>query len=170
MVYLAENWVSEYKKRGTYSVVETSTSEPDGELLRIIGYTPPEEFIFAPLRPEETGWCIGKSSPCWTGTENIINLVKGYEPTVEVKDLNKYPLFNESEISIVDGKMVINSLLTTYYAGISDDSDPLKRIIVSPNLDYEISFFVQVSTNLTPLTFSLKGYSENGLNVNMLVS
>ena len=167
--YLFNNWILEFRKRGTYNIISKKVDNDiiDGELLRLIGYEESEEFIFAPLRPDETGWCVGKSSPCWKGTENMINLIKGYEFSKEVKDLTNYPLLNSGNISLDDDKVLINSLSTGASAGISDDSDVNKRIIVSPNLDYEISFFVEVSSTSTPLTFSIKGFNKEGNIVNL---
>lgn len=168
VLFLFNNWVFEFEKRGTYRIIETKIEDGNiqGEFLRLIGYKDPEEMIFAHLKPSELGWCVGVSSPMYQGTEKIINLIKGYEFTEGVFDLSKYPLLNSSEISLSDDKMLINSLVATDSAGIFDDGVESKRIIVNPLLSYEISFFVEVSSVNTPLTFSLKGYDVSGNNVN----
>ena len=78
ILYIYLNYVEEYKKRGTYRIAERKSSieEVDGELIRITGSQEFEEFIFCLFQNFETGWCIGKSSPTWKGTENILNLNK----------------------------------------------------------------------------------------------
>lgn len=167
LIYIFNNWVNEYKKRGTYQILDKKADgkDVDGELLRLIGYSDPEEFVLAHLKPSETGWCIGKSSPMWNGTEKKINIIKGFEFTKEVENLTKYPLINESEISLIDGKIHINTLSPSHMSGIGD-IDGSKKITVSPYLDYEISFFVKTSNPITPITFSLKGYDSQENNVN----
>lgn len=94
LVYLYSNLIEEYKKRGTFQVIDRG--EVDGELLRLIGNNINDEFIFATLQNFETGWCLGKSSPTWKGTENILNLIK-FNSVVA-----------ESEVGTID-KIVISS-------------------------------------------------------------
>ena len=78
ILYLFGNYVDEYKKRGTYRIIERkSNGAPiDGELIRLTGSQDYEEFIFGLFQNFEIGWCIGKSSPTWNATENITNLIK----------------------------------------------------------------------------------------------
>lgn len=145
LVYLLQNTAAEYRKRGTNKIIVRSsdTEEVDGELLRAINFTFPEEFIFALTERQDFGWCIGESSPTWNQTQSIINLIKGYEFTEEVVDLNKYPTIGGGNITVVtdSGKQVIRINTYSDETGIGmnliDDS---KLIVVHPSLDYEISF------------------------------
>jgi hypothetical protein len=97
----------------------------------MIDFISPEEFIFALLKSEETGWCIGKSSPCWNNTENMVNVIKGYEYTKEVKSLSKYPLLNSSFISIDGDDMKITSVSNGSSSGIDYNADATKKIITN---------------------------------------
>lgn len=102
-VDLAENLPTEFAKRGTrlvYKRAGTGANDLDGELLRLICYDTLDEFIFALTRRGETGWCIGHSSPCYTGTNEVMNLDKSYEFTEDVYDLSKYPLVNPNGVSL----------------------------------------------------------------------
>lgn len=78
ILYLFGNYVDEYKKRGTYRIIDRKGdgSGIDGELIRITGSQIYEEFIFGLFQNFETGWCVGKSSPTWKGTENTLNLIR----------------------------------------------------------------------------------------------
>lgn len=166
-ILLFNNYIEEFRSKGTFSIVNKKSDgyTTDGEFLRLIGFEDPEEFIFALLQNFETGWCIGKSSPVWNGSENTINTIKGYEYTKDVIDLDLYPLLNASNISIVGSNMEISNVSIGNKSGIYQDGDNTKRITVSPDLDYEISFFAKISNLNTPISFSLKGYDAEGGNV-----
>lgn len=161
------DYLTQFKQRGTSEVVNKATpTNIDGELLRLLRYSDPEEFIMALLRPKETGWCIGTSSPTWSGTENMINLIKGYEFSDDVLDLSKYPLTNTSHILFEDGAIKITGVPAGEVAGISYLEDSSKPIVVSTNQDYEISFWVKTSSLDNNLIFAIKGYDANMLNIN----
>jgi len=63
-------------------------------------------FIFGLIESHSTGWCLGKSSPTWSNTEFMTNLIKGYEFTEDVVDLNKY---------ILKTVLLCYSLMELYY-------------------------------------------------------
>jgi len=168
-IYIFNNLIDQFRLRGTSSIINKKSDgfTIDGEFLRLIWFNAPEEFIFALLRSDEVGWCISKSSPMWNGTENMINLIKGYEFTKEVIDLTKYPLINSGLISISGDDMVVDNIPASETGGIYQDGDDSKKIIISPDLDYEISFFVKVDNLSTPITFELKGYDNVGGHINL---
>ena len=76
--YLFNNWIQEFYKRGTYQIVDTGGTI-EGELRRLVGYSKPNEFIFAVLAPQNVGWCLGWSSPTWYGTETVNAVSKGWD-------------------------------------------------------------------------------------------
>lgn len=166
IVSLFNDYIQQFRDRGTDQIVTQGTV--NGEFLRMIDFVSPEEFVFALLKNSETGWCVGKSSPCWNNTENIINIIKGYEFTKEVVDLSKYPLHNSSYVSIVGNDMNISNVPNTQYAGIDFDSDNTKKIVVNKNLDYEISFFCKLTSSNTPITFGVRSYDANGNELTLL--
>lgn len=157
-------YIDEYIKRGTRSILDrvSSGAEIDGELIRLIRSESFEEFIFAMFRASESGWCIGKSSPLWKGTENIINLIKGYEFTEEVVDLAKYPLLQSEFISIIDNKMVIDSVNVATLSGIGGTA---KKIIIDAEQDYEISFRVSQTIKETNLVFGARVWNRDGVEL-----
>lgn len=99
MKYLFYNYLEEYSKRGRLDII-SKEGEILGELLRLIRYNSLDEFIFALLRPEATGWAMGHSSPTCDRTNTVMNVSKAYEYTKGVEDLNNYPLLIPESISI----------------------------------------------------------------------
>lgn len=91
MEYLFNNYLEEYAKRGKLDIVGMS-GDILGEFLRLIRYSDKDEFIFALLQPENTGWCLGWSSPTWEKTQLVANVTKAYEFTKDIVDISKYPL------------------------------------------------------------------------------
>lgn len=166
LVELFNDYMQQFTDRGTNQIVEIGTV--NGEFLRMIEFVFPEEFILAQLQNFEIGWCVGKSSPCWNNTENIVNIIKGYEYTDGVMDLSKYPLVNSAKVSIVGTDMSIQNVANANFAGVDFDSDNAKKIVVNKNLDYEISFFCKLDVANTPLTFGVRSYDANGNEISLL--
>lgn len=166
MQYLFDNYVKEYRKRGTLDIVNKEGTIL-GELLRLIRYKSEEEFIFALLMSRDTGWTMGYSSPTWNRTDTVLNVTKGYETTTNVTDLNAYPLVNPTGVVIVDDvdndgnpikamTFVGNSLV-----GISSAEDKSKLLPVSENMTYQISFKVKTSSvNNQNLKFGVEVYGK----------
>lgn len=165
MEYLFYNYLEEYSKRGRLDII-SKEGEILGELLRLIRYNSLDEFIFALLRPEATGWAMGHSSPTCDRTNTVMNVSKAYEYTKGVEDLNNYPLLIPESISITqdengnDGE-IFNAM--TFFGnqavGIDGRVDLDKLIIIDPNLSYEISLQVKVSaTDNENLKFGVAGY------------
>lgn len=166
MQYLFDNYVKEYRKRGTLDIVNKEGTIL-GELLRLIRYKSEEEFIFALLMSRDTGWTMGYSSPTWNRTDTVLNVTKGYETTTNVTDLNAYPLVNPTGVVIVDDvdndgnpikamTFVGNSLV-----GISSAEDKSKLLPVSENMTYQISFKAKTSSvNNQNLKFGVEVYGK----------
>lgn len=166
MQYLFDNYVKEYRKRGTLDIVNEEGTIL-GELLRLIRYKSEEEFIFALLMSRDTGWAMGYSSPTWNRTDTVLNVTKGYETTTNVTDLNAYPLVNPTGVVIVDDvdndgnpikamTFVGNSLV-----GISSAEDKSKLLPVSENMTYQISFKAKTSfVNNQNLKFGVEVYGK----------
>lgn len=166
MQYLFDNYVKEYRKRGTLDIVNKEGTIL-GELLRLIRYKSEEEFIFALLMSRDTGWTMGYSSPTWNRTDTVLNVTKGYETTTNVTDLNAYPLVNPTGVVIVDDvdndgnpikamTFVGNSLV-----GISSAEDKSKLLPVSENMTYQISFKAKTSfVNNQNLKFGVEVYGK----------
>ena len=166
MKYLFNNYVKEYRKRGTLDIVNKEGAIL-GELLRLIRYKTEDEFIFALLMSRDTGWTMGHSSPTWNRTDTVLNVTKGYETTESVKDLNAYPLVNPTGVVIVDDidnngtPIQAMTFVGNVLVGISSEIDKTKLLPVSENLSYQISFKVKTSsTSNQNLKFGVEVFNE----------
>lgn len=165
MSYLYQNYIDEYKKRGTLSILDQKEKGKsiDGELIRLLDHRVTEELVFALFQNFESGWCLSKSSPTWRGTEFIKNIRKGYEYQNEVLNLLKYPLVNSSFISIVDSKMRISNTLTSgLESGIKFQiGNEAFKLTVDSREDYEISFFIKQSSLQAGIRFGCSFWDVN---------
>jgi hypothetical protein len=169
LVYIYNHYVDEYKKRGTMDIVsKKATSGIDGELLRLISYSEADDFMFALLQNFESGWCIGKSSPMWNNTENVLNLIKGYE-FGDVESSSAYPWINDTYIAIDKTSdphyITIENVPADTASGIDDSGDESFRILIDPSQDYEISFRVKKSALDSILSFGVRCFDVNGNEV-----
>ena len=163
LVYLFENFPDEFKKRGTLDIVEylNDTTIPDGELLRLINYTYPDEFIFALLESSVTGWCIGHSSPTLNTTRDSINMIKGYEKCEGFEDLSVYPTQGDVVLFPKDG-VDRNAIVAYVDPGFAENGiyvTPLDSstwgggINIDSSLCYEIVLRVEQGDNTDTLNF-----------------
>lgn len=166
MKYLFNNYVKEYRKRGTLDIVNKEGTIL-GELLRLIRYKTEDEFIFALLMSRDTGWTMGHSSPTWNRTDTVLNVTKGYETTESVKDLNAYPLVNPTGVVIADdidndgNPIQAMTFVGNVLVGISSEIDKTKLLPISENLTYQISFKAKVSsTSNQNLKFGVEVFNE----------
>lgn len=166
MQYLFDNYVKEYRKRGTIDIVNKEGTIL-GELLRLIRYKTEEEFIFALLMARDTGWTMGYSSPTWNRTDTVLNVTKGYETTESITDLNAYPLVNPTGVVVVsdidnDGNPIqAMTFVGNSLVGISSAEDKSKLLPVSENMTYQISFKVKTSSvNNQNLKFGVEVYGK----------
>lgn len=160
ILYIYENHIQEYRNRGTINILNRKSSEADvdGELVRLLNVGEFEELQFALFNNYDTGWCVGKSSPGWKYSENIIGLNKSYERTNKVLDLSKYPLVGSGSITLSNDKMKLSA--ASGECGIKYGSDESFKILVSQDLDYEISF--RVNSAGAPLNFGVKSWGSTG--------
>lgn len=167
MQYLFDNYVKEYRKRGTIDIVNKEGTIL-GELLRLIRYKTEEEFIFALLMARDTGWTMGYSSPTWNRTDTVLNVTKGYETTTNITDLNAYPLVNPTGVVVVsdidnDGNPIqAMTFVGNSLVGISSAEDKSKLLPVSENLTYQLSFKVKSSSvNNQNLKFGVEVFNKD---------
>jgi hypothetical protein len=191
LYYVYSNYISEIQKRGTSDIYRQSATI-DGELLRLLNNLVTDECLFAFTNRGELGWCIGESSPLYTGADNIVNLIKGYEFTEDIISLTPYPLINDSYITLVGGKIQITGVPVdeiagvgfstiestggdgyTYYGGgigvdlIYPDQLSEDAIVIDPTLDYEISFKVEKSNaSILDLSFGVSLFDKDAVEVN----
>lgn len=172
MKFLFNNYVNEYRKRGRVDIV-SKEGVILGELLRLLRYKSIDEFIFALLLPRDTGWTLGYSSPTWNRTDTVMNMNKGYESTIDVQDLSKYPLINPTGV-ILQGDLTNEGLpiqtmtfVGNEITGISSEIDKDNLIIIDEDLPYQISMKIKNTgslanaININPnLTFGVQIYDH----------
>lgn len=177
MEYLFYNYLEEYNKRGRLDIIGKE-GEILGELLRLIRYNSLDEFIFALLQPQNTGWVMGHSSPSWRRTNTIVNVTKAYEFTEDIVDLTKYPLLRSANVSLTNDRDIDNRLVKVMtFSGVqtvgiqSDPIDISKHVLIDPNISYEISMKIKISgLQNQNLKFGAIGYDSdhNPLNFSVL--
>jgi hypothetical protein len=173
--YLFENYQKEFEKRGTSAIAQKGTfNEVEGELLRLIDYSLTDEFIFALIEDKYLGWCLGFSSPTWTSTKGATNVVKAYEPTKDVVNLALYPKIQPTYLSIDTDSdlsvLKISGHQSTGLTKIGIGTDTNFKVIVSPTIDYEISFKIKkltaapISLNFGVLALDIDGLPTTVVN------
>jgi hypothetical protein len=124
---------------------------------------------------DEYGWVVDGSSPLYRHTLYTNALIKLYELTEDVVDLNNYPLLQSGFISIVtDGTketMNINQagIADGSYAGIGvgSISDTVSAalldevVAISPVADYELTFWIKTTDEDIGFSTGFKGFDNN---------
>lgn len=162
LTFLKETLFNEFRRRGTESSFLKSdelNEISNGEVLRMICYENCDEFILDNTKPEQIGWNLGNSSPLNRHLYNHNSTNKNYEKfTKSIIDLDKYPLIDESNCSIeIDGDESYLKVVSSGGIG-SETFVEEKAIIVDPNLDYEISFLISVSSVNDAITFKVSSF------------
>jgi len=171
LVYLMGSFLDEVRKRGTYEIVKKkSDGRPvDGELLRLICYDENcDEFIFHNPKEQYVGWKLGFCSPLYMGNMGQEELIKAYELTRDVQDLDNYPLFNSAYVSLEEDDLG-NTKSQKDVIGIDFDLaqiDEFVSISVSedgaPAVDIQITY----TGNPTSDLLSLKSaFNSSGLSI-----
>ena len=167
MEYMFNNYIEEFQKRGKRDIL-SKEGILLGELLRLIRYNETDEFVFAELQPENTGWCLGYSSPTWDRTEKVNSVYKAYEYQEGVQSLDNYPLLRGVNANIIsdennpeDGIFNAMTFYGTQVTGIDGREDLNKLIVVDSNLTYNISFQLKVSSlENQNIKFGVVGYTD----------
>lgn len=173
LLYIIANTLREFSRRGTIESHRPSTSpstNPHGELLRMICW---DELTFFKLglgRPHKNSWNLDNSGPLHRGCTGRYDLNIGYEYTESVIDLSKYPLINDQYISLGQyrGKnsLHIEGVPFTDISGVGlNDAD--KRITIDPRLNYEITFYVAQDITLENITFGCRAFDNTGTEIQL---
>lgn len=185
LVYIMEHYYEEIRHRGTSQIykregdpIKAGTKPIDGELLRLFCVGGDGELIFNLVKDEFLGWNLGNSSPMYRGLTHQIAVNKAWEMTRDVLDLTKYPLLedtfitNAMEVPSDIYPMFISEVSANTDSGISPSQLPLqgvditKAIRVTPNLSYEITFWVKQLQADSNFTFGVLGFDSGNNPVN----
>lgn len=167
--YISEHLFDEIRKRGTKQVFlkkgeilnDGSAIPVAGEIIRMTCTDECDEFLWVLSDETTAGWNLGNSSPIYRGNFKERGLIKGYEITDDFVDLSKYRQIHQTSQGIspdlIDGTkkcLFITSSSTPSGFGVSHlpTTDYSKGIIVSPYIDYEITFDIAVSGNQNNLS------------------
>lgn len=152
------SWKNDFLNRGTLKIAEKSEKGINGELRRLVGYGEPMEFLFAPLQPKNLGWCVGWSSPTWTGTERVEAVGRRY-------GFEQYPSVGDVSVVTIDGKRAYQLGTVVGLNGIcavtKDDA-----FEVYSGLDYEVTVKIKVLTDgEQALSFGVVAFDEGGQKI-----
>lgn len=149
---------------------QRGTQEADTEIKRLLCTGDCDEFIFALMRRFEAGaFTVDRSSPLYKGNIGIQQMNKMVEKTESVSSLQNFHLVGTTNIltntkndgTPVDSINIVTALSTT---GIKQNGGKSGfKMVVDPNLNYEISFFVKmpvVTGNI--LSFGVDGWDCEG--------
>jgi len=180
-----------FQPKGT---VTPSGSKPvDGEFLRLLEYNVLDELIVNLNKNEHIGWNIGNSSPLYKGLEGRLNVNKYYCDYIdELNSVTELSIQTSSLpfVSIVHDPRIIDqpslSMSESYSHSNSQSVQSFdrvikihapahgnlqglgkggKRIVINPNIDYEITFFVRspkLTSTKPAITFGVDCFDKNG--------
>lgn len=123
-----ENYINEFRKRGTVRVFEKGVPY-NGEFLRLIDYREGDGYLITYLAPQDTGWCQGTSSPCWNRTTLTQSINKGWENTREVEDLSNYPHSTGCEIGSINIPSLVDGISSLHISS----GEPVFRVGYAPS-------------------------------------
>ncbi len=136
------------------------------EVNRLINYSEGGIFISALLEDWRRGWNINNSSPLYRGLCGTLNTSIGFESVYGVKELDKYPIPQESEpfckITYIGYFQVIHIDSPPIYHGIS--ASKTHALPIDPRITWEVEAIVQsVGLNNDPsfLRFGCKMYNSD---------
>jgi hypothetical protein len=156
-------------------VLPTHVAKPiDGEYLRFIGYNIMDEFLYNLNQNKHIGWNIGNSSPLYKGLEGRLNLNKYYCDFFKYSTLAQLSITSaslpyisriEDPLNPDEGDSISWSESISESGSFSESGDevvieikapPLngvvglggggRKIVVNPNLDYEVTFFIRADS------------------------
>jgi len=173
LLNILNGYYNEIRKRGTIEIIKTQAdgNVVDGELLRLIEVEECDEFLFSLTKQNEIGWWIDSASPNYRGIIPQKYINKSYEDSVAVEDINLYPILGTvvvvddggTDVLAIDGSLngTLNGIGANYKNLNVEDVDFNKVIIVSPNVDYRLSFEVKQIDVQDNLTFGVLCFDIN---------
>lgn len=161
LFYIVQNLYDQMRKRGTAMTFKKKgeelkdgfINEVDGEWLRLVCKRHYDEFLLEVIPKENSGFCLGSSSPMYNGTYFSKQLNKTEENTSDFVDLSKYSVMGEVSIAEnVDGLNCLNIRRHNSGLGFDFNSPPFELeskelITIDENIDYEFTFNFKRITN-----------------------
>ncbi len=172
LTYLITNSLRRRLQRGTIRSLEKVDSSliPDGEILALVCWNRFTFFKLGVAQPQHNSWNVQNSSPLFNGCTGRYDLNIGYEYTEDVNDLDQYPLLNTDYIFRSQYKskicLEIEEAPAGEVAGIGSD-EAAKRIVVDPDMNFEITFYVAQDITLEQISFGCLAFDIGGNPVNL---
>lgn len=145
------------------------TSEADEEIKRLLCVSDCDEFIFALMRRFEGGsFTVNRSSPLYKGNIGIHQMNKMVDKKDDVSSLTNYHTIGTLNVASTtknDSLAVdaINIVGATSITGVMQNgSNDGFKMVIDPNLNYEISFFVKMAALGSILSFGVDGWDCDG--------
>lgn len=184
LLYLIQNSINVRAKRGGLGMMQDSfydsnTEDSDsslgssvkGELLRLLCDEDSDFFKLGVAKPEFNSHNTTGNNFEFRGVTGRYDLNLAYENTEDVLDLSSYPLINEAYVDVVSyqGKEVIEieGVPIGEVSGIGADVES-KRIVIDPDLNFEITFQVSQDITRENITFGCRVFDIDGNELSML--
>jgi hypothetical protein len=137
---------------------------PNGEILSLLGWNEDVFFKLGLGRPQKNSWNVDNCCSLHRGCTGRYDLNVGYENTEDVVDLLAYPLLNATYIKKTEFRYkncieIEDAPLQESGIGATDLN---KRIVINPNQNFEITFYVAQDVTLENLTFGVKCFDIDG--------
>lgn len=167
LAYSITNLLRVRSRRGTIKSIQPAQNigEANGEILNLLCWDELTIFILGNAQAKYNGLNVDNCSPLYRGTTGRYDLNVGYEFTEDVVSLDPYPLINSGYIGIqkYNGKTCIHIQNTS----VNDVSgigliDLDKKIVINPNLDYEITFEIAQDITYENISFGVKCFDFSG--------
>lgn len=170
--YLVSNLLRIRAQRGGIGMLSISTDSdiPHGELRRLVCWDTDIYFKFGLGRPQFNSWNLNNSCPIGGENTGRYDLNSSWENTEIIEDLSLYPLIASENISIDEYEdrqcMFIEDVPNGTISGIGAN-EASKRIQISTDLNFEITFDVAQSHLRENLTFGCLAYDVDGNSVSL---
>lgn len=175
----------------SYELPNGNLKGVDGEFLRLICYTDLDEFIFNLNKNSHIGFNLGGSSPMYKGLTGRLNTNKYYCDFIDdiytLNELSINPSYlpftsivkdftlNDESLSVSESSSNSGSIPINESAKVIELSNPTignfsgigngdKKIIINPNLDYQITFEIKSIGNAPTkpnFSFGVKCWDKN---------
>lgn len=165
----------------------SGSKQVDGEYLRLICYDVRDEFIRNLNKNEHIGWNIGNSSPMFKGLTGRLGTNKYYyDYEADISNIqaqlsiteDSYPFISLYDDSNSNSNSNSVSVSVSVSGGSDEDAIIIKnpgsgnsagiggwnsRIVINPNIDYEITFFIKASglTSNQQFTFGVNAFDKD---------
>lgn len=170
LLNMVTNMLRRRSHRGSINAIlpgDEAQNIPNGEILSLVAWNSNIFFKLGLGRPQKNSWNVDNCSPLHRGCTGRYDLNIGYENTEDVISLSPYPLINSAYIRKTEFRFkncieIEDAPLQESGIGATDLS---KKIVINPNQNFEITFYVAQDVTLENITFGVKCFDINGQQI-----